>query len=168
MTLSRKRAGQRGVKGLAVTLSGRFPYFTVAVLGAVVGLGSLLAFAQSVQDAWSTGQVYLPRISRYRLAAVVEWQKSVVYLGALLLWSVGGALSLSALRVGPRAGYAAACFFFLGSVLFILSWWHVGLVLALIAAAIAFVCIVWRIGPAWFPVALAVLALGGVVYAAAL
>lgn len=150
-----------------MTLSGRLPVVAMAVLGTVVGFGALLALTQAIQDAWNTGQVYMPRISRYRPAEMVDWQESVVYFGALLMWSVGGVLSLPAIRFGPRIGYAAVSSFFLGAFLFVFSWWHVGLVSAVVAAALAFVCFVWRIGPVWLPVTLAMLAFVGVVYAAA-
>lgn len=151
-----------------MTLSGRFPYVIVAVLGAIAGLGALVVLALSIQDAWSTGRVYLPRLSRYRSAEVVEWQKSVLYLGALLLWSVGGALALPAFRLGPRLGYAAVSSFLLGALLFIFSWWHVSLIAALVAATLAFVCFIRRVGPTWLHLILTVLAFGGVVYVATL
>jgi hypothetical protein len=141
----------------------------VFVLGAGVLLGALCAAAlwQGIAEALSTGWVYRPRISRYHPAEMVPWQDAVVYLCALFTWGVTGLLSAAALIFGPVVGRAAAGALFSGVFLFLVFWWHIAVVLAVLALIAAGVCSAWKVGPKWAPPALVGLAIMALIHAAA-
>jgi hypothetical protein len=143
----------------------RFLHIVLTLLCASVGLLAMLGLARSLQDAYNTTYVFLPRISRYRPAADVPWQQAIIFMLGLFAWSLAGFLSLVALARPVVRWYAAATFG-VGAGLLLLSYWSAPFFAAVFSLVASPTCFICNVGRPWVPIALVVVAAAMFAYAA--